>query len=111
MVDPALLRTQPDFVRERISRKGYTPEVVDTYLGVDTDLRALQGRLQELQAKRNQAAQEMAHASDGEREARRDSLRSLSNEVQDLAEEERRLTELRETAHRAIPNQIGRAHV
>lgn len=104
MVDPALLRTQPDNVRQAISRKGYSPELVDAYLGVDADLRSLQGRLQELQAKRNHATQEMAQASEGEREERRESLRALSNEVQDLAEEERRLTEVREQAHRAIPN-------
>ena len=58
MLDPQLLRTDPESVAERLAVKRYTLDVSELR-SLDEQRKALQIRLQELQAERNRSAKEV----------------------------------------------------
>ena len=58
MLDPQLLRTEPESVAERLAVKRYTLDV-SQLRSLDEQRKALQTRLQELQAERNRSAKEV----------------------------------------------------
>ncbi len=53
MLDRELIRTQPDFVRHGIQRKGLDSSIVDEFLRVDSAWRSLRQELEVMQAERN----------------------------------------------------------
>lgn len=104
MLDPKVIREQPDLVKAGLAKKQSDTQLVDRFLEVDAKRRSLQGKVEQLQAELNQASEEMAAAAPEEREVKRASLRELSEKVKTGSGE---LTELEaETLliHRQIPN-------
>jgi seryl-tRNA synthetase len=104
MLDPKIIREQPDLVRAGLVKKHSDTQLVDRFLELDTKRRNLQAKVEQLQAELNQASEEMAAAAPEEREVKRASLRELSEKVKTGNAE---LTELEaETLliHRQIPN-------
>ncbi len=104
MVDPKIIRENPDVVKTAVRRKGGNPAIVDEFLNVDTQRRTLQQALQELQTNLNTASKQLASASDAERDIMRHELRSLSNSVQQQSTQLADLENLAKQLHRQIPN-------
>jgi seryl-tRNA synthetase len=104
MLDPKLIREQTDLVRAGMARKGVNQEVLDAFLTLDGERRGLRGLTEAAQAELNARSSEMASASPEAREALREELRHLSDNVRNS---ERALAELDERClvlHRQIPN-------
>jgi seryl-tRNA synthetase len=104
MLDPNIIRTNPDFVRERVAVKGYDASLVDDFLALDEQRRQLTTELQEKQAERNASSATMATADEATREAARDSLRIHSQAVQRLEREVAEIDANWKLALRQLPN-------
>lgn len=104
MLDPKLIRDNPDQVKAGLAHKGGDPALVDQFLSLDAERRELQQKTEENQRQLNQASGSMAAASPAELEAKRGELRVLSETVKEgstqLAQLEQRLAVI----HRQIPN-------
>ena len=61
MIDQRLIRSDPDFVREALSRRG-AGDRVDAFLALDGRRRELLGRVEATRAERNAAAKAIAEA-------------------------------------------------
>lgn len=60
MFDAKLLRNQPDLVKEVLSQRGMSPDVVDRFNAIDTKRRELIKQGDELKALRNKTSEELA---------------------------------------------------
>jgi seryl-tRNA synthetase len=104
MLDPKIIRDQPDLVKQGLAKKHGDTQLVDRFLELDGKRRSLQGKVEQFQAELNQASEEMAQAEPEERETKRAALRELSDKVKTGSGE---LTELEAEVlliHRQIPN-------
>ncbi|CAN5192022.1 serine--tRNA ligase [soil metagenome] len=104
MLDPKIIRDQPDLVKQGLAKKHGDTQLVDRFLDLDSKRRALQGRVEQFQAELNSASEEMAQAAPEAREEKRSALRELSDKVKTGSSE---LTELEAEVlliHRQIPN-------
>ncbi|MGY4718820.1 serine--tRNA ligase [Naumannella huperziae] len=81
MIDPRLLRTDPEAVRESQRRRGSSVEVVDELLAADAARRSAIAAFEELRAEQKSLGKEVARA-DGERKQQLlDRTRELATEV------------------------------
>ena len=81
MIDPRLLRTDPEAVRESQRRRGSSVEVVDELLAADAARRSAIAAFEELRAEQKSLGKEVARA-DGERKQQLlDRTRELAAEV------------------------------
>jgi seryl-tRNA synthetase len=62
MLDPRLIRSEPDTVREALTRRGESPAKLDAVLDADAVRRAVQTQVDELRAERNQASERIGVA-------------------------------------------------
>jgi seryl-tRNA synthetase len=82
MIDPKLLREQPDLVRAGIAKKCGDVSLVDQAIVVDTERRTLRLDTETKQAEQNQFSAKMAQATQDEREQLRGQLKTLSDAIQ-----------------------------
>jgi seryl-tRNA synthetase len=81
MLDPQLLRTDPDGVAEALTGRGYTLDTAD-WRELEAKRKALQVRVQELQNQKNQSARSI-----GQAKSRGEDIQPLLDEVKHLGEE------------------------
>lgn len=81
MLDPQLLRTDPDSVAARLADRGYDFDA-DAWRDMDARRKELQVRTQELQNRKNQSAKSI-----GEAKRRGEDIQPLLDEVKSLGEE------------------------
>ena len=81
MLDPQLLRTDPEAVATALSDRGYELDV-DAWRQLETRRKDLQIRVQELQNRKNQSAKSI-----GQAKARGEDIQPLLDEVKHLGEE------------------------
>ncbi len=108
MLDPKLLRENPEMVKENL-RKRRDPDVVklvDDFLEVDAEWRKTNTRIQELRHKRNQAAQEIPKLKGAEKQAIIKEMKSLVKDLEELEEKLEVLAEKRQWILDRIPNLV-----
>ncbi len=93
MLDIRLIRERSDWVKAELAKAGVDPVEIDRLLEVDAARRRLQGRLDELRARRTRESKELGRLGAEERDARRAEMRALGDEI---AVGERELTVLEE---------------
>ena len=94
MLDAALIRQNPDLVREKIATKNADPALVDRFIELDTTWRNLATEVDALRSKQK----ELAAARDIE------GGKALRDQVQELEVKARELESEREVVWRQIPN-------
>jgi seryl-tRNA synthetase len=81
MIDPKLLRENPDAVRAGMRRKQMDPAMLDALIELDVKRSELRRTTEASQAELNVASQEMAQATPEKREELRGQLRELSDGI------------------------------
>ena len=110
MHDIRTIREEPGEFATGLARRGITTgqEIVDDLLARDRELRALQARLQEAQARRNEASRAIGAAKAHKDEQRSAALMAevagLKEQIQRGEEQERHLKRALDTALAALPN-------
>ncbi len=83
MIDISLVREQPDKVRQALRLKQIDERLLDDLIIIDGERRELRQATEAKQAELNKASLQMKTASPEEREAAREGLRLLSDEVKE----------------------------
>jgi seryl-tRNA synthetase len=110
MHDVRAIREQPAEIAAGLARRGIASSqaIVDDLLAKDRELRALQARLQQAQARRNEASRAIGTAKaqkDGERAAALlAEVAGLKEQIQNGEQEERNLKNTLEAALATLPN-------
>lgn len=81
MLDPVIIRTQPEVVRAGLRKKQADVALIDQFLAKDQERKALLQSTETQQAELNAASANMATASPEEREVARERLRGLSDQI------------------------------
>ena len=82
MLPLQLIRNETERVREGARLKHATDAPIDALLEVDRDIRQIQGRLQELQQRRNETSKRFPQIKDqAERDAVREEMRRVADEI------------------------------
>ncbi len=81
MLDIRLIRERSDWVKAELAKAGVDPGEIDQLLEVDAARRRLQGRLDEMRARRTRESKELGRLGAEEREARRAEMRALGDEI------------------------------
>jgi seryl-tRNA synthetase len=107
MLDIRLLREQPDFVKQRLAaRDARLPSAVDEILACDQKRRAVETRLQQLQADRKKTSKEIgAKKAKGEdTSAVEAQVRAVGEEITQLEDEAKQLDAAQRTLLLNVPN-------
>ncbi|MDR2929635.1 MAG: serine--tRNA ligase [Propionibacteriaceae bacterium] len=81
MIDPRLLRTDPDGLKRSQEARGESPELIDQLIEADEDRRAAIATFENLRAEQKQLGREVAQATDQTRPELLAKARSLAEEV------------------------------
>ena len=85
MIDPRLIRENPDVVRAGMVKRGIDPSPVDEAVALDAKWRELLQEVEALKAERNTVSKEISSMKDaGERQAKIDSMKLVSDKVKAL---------------------------
>lgn len=112
MIDIAILRSNPDLVRENMKKKfqDHKLHIVDEALQVDKDYRAALTRASEIRSQRNSLSKEIGQfMRTGERDKAEENKRkvsSMADELSELEEKENILSEKLKQLMMKIPNFI-----
>lgn len=112
MIDIAILRSNPDLVRENMKKKfqDHKLHIVDEALQVDKDYRAALTRASEIRSQRNSLSKEIGQfMRTGERDRAEENKRkvsSMADELSELEEKEKILSEKLKQLMMKIPNFI-----
>jgi seryl-tRNA synthetase len=104
MIDPRLLRDDPDRVRAAQAKRGLSGEVVDRALAADEARRAAIAAYEARRAEQKQLGKQVAAARGEEKEALLVQTRALAAEVKELEAAQARAEEAWSDALKAIPN-------
>lgn len=104
MIDPHLLRSDPDAVAAALARRGYSREDVDALIALDVRRRELIAAVDEARAEQKTASKEIGQASPDERPALIDRASELKQRVGDLEAELDSAEREFEAAFAAVPN-------
>lgn len=116
MLDIKLIRSDPDAVRRRLSRRGYG-EAVDQLLSLDEDRRRLIQQVEDLKARRNAASEEIARVKKekGDASSIISEMKQVSDEIKALDAElksvddalDERLSDLPNLPDESVPDGAG----
>jgi seryl-tRNA synthetase len=105
VLDIALIRENPEYIREAIHKTGDDPAQVDTILALDARRREILTEVEELRAERNRVSKEIGKLKDGtEREARIAEMRQVGDRIGELEEQLRAVESDLESAMLRVPN-------
>ncbi|WP_435768997.1 serine--tRNA ligase [Nocardioides sp. SYSU DS0651] len=107
MIDPRILRDEPDRVRASQAKRGASTDVVDRALEADAARRAAIAAFEEKRAAQKSFGKQVAQASGEEKQALLQQLKALSAEVKDLEGAQAAAEEEWLAALRAIPNVVA----
>lgn len=104
MLTIALLRTQPDFVKERLAVRNFgKPELVDEILALDEEARKLKHETEQLQANINQISKSIgAHMAKGEHAAAEEAKANVASIKEQMASGKDKLQELENSIQQKI---------
>ncbi|MBO1030313.1 serine--tRNA ligase [Tessaracoccus sp. SD287] len=103
MIDPAVLRTDPDRVRDSQQRRGESVALVDQVLAADTERRSSIAAFESLRAEQKSLGKDVARASGEEKAALLARTKELSAEVKRT----QGLVEVAEAAYAEVYKQLG----
>jgi seryl-tRNA synthetase len=95
VLDPRLIRSEPDLVREALRRRGEAESKLDAAVAIDVERRGLQSRVDDLRAERNAASEAIGAAmkagrgdpaAAGQADAARTRVKALKDELDALEE-------------------------
>jgi seryl-tRNA synthetase len=111
MLDMALIRDKPEYVREAMRKTGDDPSQVDAILALDVRRRELLTEVEELRAERNRVSKEIGKLKDKadrsgptEREARIAEMRQVGDRISELEEQLRVVDADLDSAMLRVPN-------
>ncbi len=106
MLDPKLIRTEPERVREAVQAKNQANADVDRWLALDGERRDLLARVEQLKAERNAMSREIGRLlqSGGDAEAKQARVRGLGDEIKDLDDRVRGIDASLEDLAQWFPN-------
>ncbi|TQK68907.1 seryl-tRNA synthetase [Nocardioides sp. SLBN-35] len=107
MIDPRLLRDEPDRVRASQAKRGASPDVVDAALQADHVRRAAISAFEEKRAAQKTFGKQVAQAQGEEKQALLAQVKQLAAEVKDLEAAQTDADEAWTTALKAIPNVVA----
>jgi seryl-tRNA synthetase len=105
MLDIALVRGDPEYVREAIRKTGDDPSQVDAILALDVRRREILTEVEELRAERNRVSKEIGKLEDrAERDARIAQMRKVGDQIDRLDEQLREVESDLDSAMLQVPN-------
>jgi len=104
MLDPKLIRENPDLVRQSLKNRGNDLSIFEKFMEVDNKWRALVDEGNQLKAKRNQCAQDVPRLPKEEKEKLIAEMREISGRIQQLEREEAAIEKERDDQLQNIPN-------
>lgn len=107
MIDPRILRDEPDRVRASQQRRGASVEVVDDALAADAARRAAIVAFEEKRAAQKSFGKQVAQASGEEKQALLAQVKELAAEVKQLEAAQATAETAWTTALKAIPNVVA----
>ncbi|THV11244.1 serine--tRNA ligase [Nocardioides caeni] len=107
MIDPRLLRDEPDRVRASQVKRGASPDVVDRALEADAARREAIALFEEKRAAQKSFGKDVAKAQGEEKQALLAQVKQLAGEVKDLEAAQTAADEAWSTALKAIPNVVS----
>ena len=107
MIDPRILRDEPDRVRASQAKRGASAEVVDRALAADAARRAAIASYEEKRAAQKAYGKQVAQASGEEKQALLEQVKALAAEVKDLEAAQVAAEEEWLTALKAVPNVVA----
>ena len=106
VIDPQLLRDDPDQVRRSQAARGNDPTIVDAAIAADAARRQAIGAFEQLRAEQNAASKQVAKASKEERPAILASVKELAARVKAAESDARKAESAWDTAFGRIENVI-----
>jgi len=107
MIDPRLLRDDPDRVRASQVKRGASPEVVDRALDADVARRAAIAAFEEKRAAQKSFGKQVAQAQGEEKQALLAQVKQLAAEVKELEAAQAAAEDAWTAALKAIPNVVA----
>jgi seryl-tRNA synthetase len=105
MLDIALIRDQPDEVKEALLKRGEDPNLVEAVLDLDRRRRDLLQEVETLRAERNRVSKEISRIkAEKAREPKIAAMREVGNRIDELEEELRQVDAALESAMLDMPN-------
>ena len=106
MIDPSLLRDNPDVVRSSLSARGGDPALVDVALEADKNRRDAISEFETLRAQQNAFGKDVAAASGEEKQALLAQVKELSAQVKEAGARVTQTEEEASAALGALPNLV-----
>ncbi|GAA1508531.1 serine--tRNA ligase [Nocardioides humi] len=107
MIDPRILRDEPDRVRASQAKRGASPDVVDRALEADAARRTAIAAFEEKRAAQKSFGKQVAQAQGEEKQALLAQVKQLAAEVKDLEAAQTSADEAWTDALKAIPNVVA----
>jgi len=107
MIDPRILRDEPDRVRASQAKRGASADVVDRALAADAARRAAIASYEEKRAAQKAYGKQVAQAAGEEKQALLEQVKALAAEVKDLEAAQVAAEEEWLTALKAVPNVVA----
>src|ERR1700730_2883249 len=106
MLDPKLIRNEPDRVRDAVVKRGESTDIVDQFLKIDTIRRERLVEVEKLKNTRNTVSQEVALRKKEKQDAEELILqmRDVSSQIKSIDEEVREIEEKTQQLLLTIPN-------
>ncbi|MGZ8737926.1 MAG: serine--tRNA ligase [Nocardioides sp.] len=104
MIDPRLLRDDPDLIRAAQAKRGLSDEVVDRALSADEERRSAIARFEALRSEQKQMGKLVAQAKGEEKQALLERTKALSAEVKKAEAAQGEAEEAYRAAMLSIPN-------
>jgi seryl-tRNA synthetase len=106
MIDPRLLRDDPDAIREALARRGSKVDL-DSVISLESTLRGARQRAEELRAKQKESGREIAGLDGQAKEAAIAAVADLAGQVKEAASEVDRLESEFDSAILEVPNLVS----
>ena len=107
MIDPRILRDEPDRVRASQAKRGASPDVVDRALEADAARRTAIADFEEKRAAQKAFGKQVAQAKGEEKQALLEEVKQLAAQVKELEAAQTAADEAWTSALKAIPNVVA----
>jgi len=110
MIDIKLVRDNPAFLKESLSRRRMEPVVIDEIAALDEKRRALLTEVEELKADRNTASKEIGKTKDKEeREKKIAAMRTVGDRITELDQQVKSIETKLDSIMATIPNLVDKS--